>query len=804
MDSLRKEIFFLIQFDAAMKNIVLFIMATVAFRNLSAQSKNPVDYVDPFIGTSNNVELAGSISGMGKTFPGATTPFGLVQLSPNTITGGDCAAGYSYEHNSIEGFAFTHMSGTGWYGDLGNFLVMPTIGPLKTNSGKEQTNIKGYRSKYDKKSETARVAYYSVQLTDYNIKAEMTAAPHSGILRFTFPKNKQSRIQIDLARRIGGTSVLQYVKRLDDHTIQGWMKCTPEGGGWGHGGGQPNYTVYFYAKFSKPFKDYGVWTVPIAEGTNRKKGFIEDDNFQTLTASATILKGCKEMQGKHLGFFVNFNTKENEPILLKTGISLVNMEGAQQNLAAEISDWDFEKVQKNATSLWTNALSKLLVKGGTEDQKTIFYTALYHTMVDPRSLSDVNGNYPGGDGNIHQTKKFTKRSIFSGFDVFRSQFPLQTIINPQMVNDMVNSLVELADENDSQFLEAWEFLNAYIQRKTVDGAVDMFAAELEGPFFYLSNPALSVLADAYAKGIRNYNIPKAYEYARNSVEKVGNGERGYSSGISNTLEFAYYDWCLAQLAKQLGKSADAIKYLKRSHNYRNIFDSTVGWFRPRKKDGSWQPWPERGRLTQDYAGDESNPYQQGWLVPHDIKGLAELLGGKEKTIADLTDFFEKQPEGAMWNDYYNHANEFVHHVAFIFNRLGAPWLTQKWARQICERKYNSSPVKGLIGNDDMGQMSAWYVLAASGFHPECPGDTRYELCSPLFSEVVIQLDPVYTKGGRFRIVANNNSSKNRYIQSAKLNGKPYNKCWISHEAIASGGELEMVMGEKPNLNWGLE
>lgn len=768
-----------------MKNILILFFTTNFYVQLYAQDLLPTSYVNPLIGASTNAKKAGVLHGLGKTFPGATTPFGLVQVSPNTVTGGDNGPGYSFQHTTIEGFALTQMSGIGWYGDLGNFLVMPTSGKLITNSGKENTLISGYRSSYDKKSEKAQAGYYSVELTDHHIKAEVTAAPHSGMMRFIFSANNQSRIQIDLARRVGGTSTEQYVKVLDENTIGGWMKCTPQGGGWGNGEGHANYTVYFYAKFSKPLKNYGMWSVSIPDGVSRKRESIESESFQLLTAGAEVIHGCKERKGKHLGFYANFTTKKDEAILLKTGISFVSLEGAKQNLLADIRNWDFNEVRNKTTNLWNKALGKISIEGGTRDQKTVFYTALYHTMIDPRSFADVNGNYPGGDGKVHKSQKFTKRTIFSGWDVFRSQLPLQTIINPKVVNDMINSLVELADESGKHYLERWEFLNAY------SGCM-------------IGNPAVSMIADAYNKNIRNFNIKKAYEYCRNSVEKFGNGELGYSSGISNTLEYSYSDWCQAQLARQLGHVSDATLYLKRSQNYRTIFDSSVGWFRPKNPDGSWLSWPSKGRLAQGYGCVESNPYQQGWFVPHDVVGLTALLGGREKTIADLSNFFEKAPISLEWNNYYNQANEPVHHVPFLFNRLGAPWLTQKWARLICDRAYHNSEEDGLVGNEDVGQMSAWYVLAAMGFHPICPGDNRYELCGLLFNKVSIQLDPVYASGKKFIMVAKNNSPTNYYIQSAKLNGKPYNKCWITHLDIAKGGLLELVMGDQPNFNWGKE
>lgn len=767
------------------KKISLAVLGGVALF-MACQTSKKIDnakYVNPFIGASTSVGDAGVYHGLGKTFPGATTPYGTVQLSPNTITGGDNGSGYSYEHTSIEGFAFTQMSGVGWFGDLGNFLVMPTVGAMKTNSGTLEKPDEGYRSRYDKKSELATAGYYSVFLSDYQVKAEATAAPHSGILRFTFPSNNQSRIQIDLARRVGGTSTEQYIKVLNDHAITGWMKCTPDGGGWGNGDGKADYTVYFYAEFSKPLKKYGVWSAAIPENAVRKREEVTGKAYQELIAKAKVLEGVKEQQGKHLGFFTEFATTANEEVLLKAGISFVSMEGAKSNLAGEIAGWDFEDVKTKATEAWDKSLSKIKIEGGTEEQKTVFYTSLYHTQIDPRVFEDLDGNYIGGDKKAHQSKNFTKRTIFSGWDVFRSQMPLQTIINPELVGDMINSLVTLADEKDKDYLERWEFLNSY------SGCM-------------IGNPAVSVIADAYAKNIRTFDVEKAYQLAVNSVEKFGNGEKGYvvePFGISHTLEYAYFDWCVAQMAKGLGKTADAEKYSKKAQAYRNLFDAEKGWFRPRTKTGEWEPWPKEGRLKQWYGAIESNPYQQGWFVPQDVPGMVALMGGKEKVLADLIHLFDKSPQDLMWNDYYNHANEPVHHVPFLFNRVGAPWLTQKWTREICKRAYRNS-VEGLVGNEDVGQMSAWYVLAASGIHPVTPGDTRYEITSPVFNKIVLNGD----KKHPFTIEAVNNSEQNIYIQKATLNGKDYPLCWIDHKDIVKGGILKLEMGPQPNKNWGVE
>lgn len=767
--------------------LVLAGCAYVSKDRIQTPDASPASFVNPFIGASTSTGKAGVYHGLGKTFPGATTPYGLVQVSPNTITGGDNGSGYSYEHTTIEGFAFTQMSGVGWYGDLGNFLVMPTTGKLKTNSGKEEKPDDGYRSRYSKEKEKASAGYYDVLLTDYNIRAEMTAAPHSGILRFTFPKSDTSRIQIDLARRVGGTSVRQYVKVVDDRTIKGWMKCTPEGGGWGDGDGKANYTVYFFAQFSKPFGRFGVWSADIPDNWKRKNNDVASEQYQQRIAEAAVLDSVLEMEGKHLGFFSEFSTEENEQVMLKAGISFVSMEGAERNLKAEIDDWNFDRVHKRAVDLWNEALSKVAISGGTHDDKVKFYTALYHTMIDPRVFSDVDQKFVGGDGKIYQSSEYNRRTIFSGWDVFRSQFPLQTIINPALVNDMVNSLVDLAEESGNRYFERWEFLNAY------SGCM-------------IGNPAIAVATDALNKGILKIDEKNLLKLAVNTSQKFGNGEKGYfyeSLDISNTLEYAYTEWCTGMLAKRTGNDSLADVFFARGKSYRNIFDNSVNWFRPKFKNGQWEPWPEEGRLKHWYGTIESNPYQQGWFVPHDIEGMIALMGGEERVKEDLVNFFEQTPKNFLWNDYYNHANEPVHHVPFLFNYLKSPWLTQKWTREICSRAYHNS-VEGLVGNEDVGQMSAWYVLASSGLYQVCPGKNRFDITSPVFDKIIFRLDPNYYPGKQFVITAHNNSPENVYIQKAVLNGKEYNKPFIDFRDIVEGGELELFMGNMANEAFGTD
>jgi predicted alpha-1,2-mannosidase len=712
-----------------------------------AGERAAVDYINPLIGASTSAEY-----GEGKTFPGAATPFGLVQLSPDTITGGDNGPGYSYEHKTIEGFSFTHMSGIGWYGDLGNFQVMPAVGPLQTDRDRA-------KSEFRHDEETARAGYYGVKLRRYGILAEMTAAPRAGILRFTYPEARASRIQIDLHRRIGEKerwkqSSKQHIRVVDDHTIEGWMYCPCEDGGWGRGAGHVTYSLHFYAQFSKSLTSFGIW-----------------DKDQ-------VMPGRSEYEGKNLGFYAECPTRRGEQVLMKVGISFVSVAGAKANLEHDIPDWDFERACRQARDLWSAALEGLRVEGGTDAQKEAFFTALYHCQIDPRSTSDVDGRYLGADHRAHQAAAFTYRTIFSGWDVFRSQFPLLTIIAPKVVNDEINSLVQLADLSGRKYFERWEILNAY------SGCM-------------IGHPAVSVLADAYLKGIRDYDVAKAYQFAKTSVNMTYN-KLGYHPGdISWTLEQAYYDHCAARLAAALGHKDEAVEFSRRAMDYVNIYDPAVGNMHARRADGAWTPW--RGRTAGGQGCVESNPYQQGWFVPHDVQGLINLMG-REYFLAYLTEFFEKTPLSFQWNDYYNHSNEPVHHVAYLFVYAGQPWLTQKWTRIIMDHAYGPG-VKGLCGNEDVGQMSAWYVLSAMGLHPVSPVDGVYILGSPLFDKITVRLEPKYHQGKSFTVIAKGNSAKNVYIQSARLDGKELNRAWLTYREITGGGSLELVMGPEPNRHW---
>ncbi len=769
-----------------MKKFVFLAVGLLAGLNRPVQSQAAPslgDCINPIIGASTSAKY-----GEGKTFPGAATPFGLVQLSPDTITGGDNGSGYSWEHKTIEGFSFTHLSGIGWYGDFGNFLVMPTTGKLKTERGVNGSED-GYRSRFHHETETAKAGYYAVTLDDYGIRAEMTAAPRAGILRFTFPQNDESRIQIDLARRIGGTSTRQYVKVADDHTIEGWMKCPPEGGGWGDGAGHANYTVYFYAQFSQPLKKFGVWSADIPKDWSRKREDIESRRYREVVASAKILDGCREMEGDHLGFYSEFPTRAGKRVLLKCGISFVSIAGAKGNLEHDIPGWNFDSVRQKAGALWRNALAKVKIEGGTPAQRETFATAMYHALLDPRAYSDVSGLYPGADGKALPTAGFTYRTIFSGWDVFRSEFPLLTLIRPDVVNDEINSLIEQAELSGNHYLARWEIAGA--ESGCMSG-----------------DPAVSIFAEAYLAGIRNYDVQKAYELCTHSVSASGNRngrvdyeKLGFVPGsITLTLENAYYDYCAGRFAEARGHADAARKFFARSKNYRNIYDPAVGNMRAKNADGSWAEW--LGATTAGQGCEESNPYQQNWFVPQDVPGLMDLMG-TNYFLQHLAEFFEKTPASFKWNEYCNQANEPVHHVAYLFTYAGKPWLTQKWARFITDHAYGPG-LTGLCGNEDVGQMSAWYVLSAIGLHPVSPVDNIFIIGSPLFKSATLQLDPKYAKGKTFSVVACDNSAENIYIQSAKLNGRPLNRAWLRYDEIAAGGKLELEMGAAPNENWGVQ
>lgn len=750
-----------------------------------------IDYVDPMIGSVAKTRY------YGRTFPGATLPFSLVKLGPDTYTGGDVGSGYSYEHSTLEGFSFIHMSGIGWFGEFGNLLVTPTNGNFHPNRGSVENPETGYRSAISHDTEVARPGYYSISLDDYQVKAEMTLTPRTGMLRFKFPKDSTNRIQLDLARRIGGTSIRQYIKIINDHQIEGWMRCSPEGGGWGNG--KTNmvfYTVYFSAEFSKPFVNHGIWKATFPKGQSRKAQDIVTSEYQAFIKKSEIITNTNEMEGDHLGFYADYtNLEEGDEILFKAGISFVDMEGARKNLKQELNHWDFERVSAEASEAWTRQLDLIKIEGASQKQRQIFYTSLYHALMDPRDFTDVDGRFYMKESGVNKSADFNYRTIFSGWDAFRSHIPLLTIIDPKTVDELVNSLIAKGEDGGLGFPK-WEIGGCYSN-------------------CMLGDPALPVILDAWKKGIRGFDLEKAYQIGRQTSlgpSTIRNGwenynEKGYVAcdpvparwngyykGVSATLENCYADWCISQMAKELDDAQGEKLFANRAMNYQHVFDQEVGYVRGKFQNGDWIPW--EGELTFRQGCIESNPLQQMWFVPHDISGLKSLIG-EERFLSELENMFVRTPADFSFNEFYNHANEPVHHVPYLFNYTDKPWLTQKWVRKILENAYDVGPY-GIMGNDDVGQMSAWYILSAIGFHPICQGDNKYWLGSPLFSRVEISLDDRYYHGKTFSVIAQHTSDENVYVQKVSLNGKELKRPYIFHDEIVRGGELIFEMGKEPN------
>jgi predicted alpha-1,2-mannosidase len=690
-----------------------------------------VDDIDPLIGAlTTSPDTA-----CGKTFPGPVTPFGLVQLSPDTISGGDHGSGYSADMDTIEGFSFTHLGGIGCYGDLGNLQVMPQTGPLVT--GRVAAN-----SPY--RNQIVKAGYYSVELDRYQVRTELAAAQRAGMIRFTFATDRP-RIKVDLARRIGfdgSHSVEQSFTKLDEYTVEGWMRCDRSGGGWICGNG-PEYTVYFSLVFQQPIVAFGSWA---------------GDEVRDATSGTT--------HAAEAGFFAEFDGTE---VLLKAGISFTSLQGARANLAHDLPDWSFDQVVARARSLWSEVLEKVEIEGGTADQRQIFRTALYHAMIEPRRASDVD-----------ESPAYERRTVFSGWDVFRALMPLMTIIDEKVVTDQISTLLDLTESGRVKGLARWELLGT--ETDTM-----------------LGDPAINIIAEAVLKGIVAFDVEKAYRFSREvalgPVERSNRGDLenwlklGYSVplGLSTTLENSYSDHALARFASHLGLEDDARLLDKSAQNYRNVFNSELGWFRGRNADGSW--------MGPDEGCAESNPEQQGWFVPHDVAGLINLVGGREPFIERLNAIFENTPPADLmkWNDFYNHSNEPVHQMAFMFTYAGAPWLTQKWSRYVCDHGYGTGPA-GLGGNEDCGQMSAWYLFAAAGFYPVSPVDKVYVLGSPIFDRVTFRT----SRASSFVV---RRSGSGIYVESATLNGVPLERAWITHEEVIAGGELAVRMTGEPT-DWG--
>ncbi len=706
--------------------------------------KDYTKFVNPFIGTG----------GHGHTYPGATVPFGAVQLSPDTRLGGwDGSSGYHYSDSVIYGFSHTHLSGTG-IGDLCDLLFSPM-------SGKFSFDNSVYSSKFLHKNETASPGFYSVLLDDDKIKVELTATERSGLHKYTFSKSGENNIILDLHHRSREDKVIESSLKIISNTqIEGMRRSEC----W-----SKNQYIFFVAEFSEPFDTFQF---------SNNDSLVSDSNI-----SGTNIKSA----------FV-FKLKRNQNILMKVGISTVSIDGARKNLKSEIPDWDFEKIKKSAERKWNKQLSKIEVKGATKDQLTVFYTALYHTMVVPVINMDVDSLYRARDNNIYKADNFTNYSIFSLWDTFRAAHPLYTIIEPKRTGDIISTFLD--QYNKGGRLPVWELLGY----------------ETDCMIGYHS---VSVITDAYAKGIRGFNANKSLEAMVKSAEWNHLGlpalmDHGFLSiedeheSVSKALEYSYDDWCISQFAKLTGNQKEYLHFSERAQYYKNMFDPVSGFMRPRKNGGWISPF-NPSEVNNNYT--EGNSWQYSFFVPQDISGLISLHGGKDKFENKMDMLFsaDTKLEGRQQIDItgmigqYSHGNEPSHHMAYLYNFVGKPWKTQALIHQILDSLYSNSP-EGLSGNEDCGQMSAWYVLSAMGFYQVTPGQTQYVIGSPLFSNVKINLE----NGKSFVIETKNASKTNFYIQSAELNNKKYSKSFIDHSDIQNGGFLSFKMGSKPKLNWGQE
>ncbi|OPC46018.1 sugar hydrolase [Elizabethkingia anophelis] len=724
---------------------------------------------------------------MGHTFPGATVPFGAVQLSPETDTisyelngkyNGDVykyCAGYRYEDKTITGFSHTHFSGTG-HSDLGDFLIMPTTGQLKLNPGTASNPESGYRSRFSHNNEISEAGYYKVKLQDYNILAELTATTRVGVHRYTFPKTDQAHIILDLMAGIynyNDKNVWTYVRVNDDKTITGYRQTN----GWAR-----TRTVYFAMKFSKPFKSYGQKNY---DGKRVYNGFWRkfDQN-----------KNFPEIAGKQIRMYFDFDTQENEVIEVQLAISPVSQANAIENLEKETGSLSFEQVKAKAQEDWNKELNKIVIKG-TEDQKVNFYTAMYHTFINPTIYMDANGEYKGLDQNIHKAEGFTNYTTFSLWDTYRALHPYFNIIQPKRNADMVKSMMAHYEQSSLKMLPIWSHyanenwcMSGYHSVSVIADAI------IKGN--YTGDAKAALMACVATANKRNYEgigdyIDKGYIPA----EKNG-------TSVSNTLEYAYDDWAIAQLAKHLGETEIYNQFIKRSENWRNNFDKTTGFMRPRMADGSFKK--DFDLLSTHGQGFiEGNSWNYSFFVPHNPEGLIQQMGGKQKFASKLDKLFSMHLPDEFFADTeditregiiggYVHGNEPAHHVAYFYNWSGQPWKTQKQVRHILEMQYKSTP-DGLGGNDDTGQMSAWYILSSLGFYPVAPGSEDYAIGSPAVNNAVLTLE----NGKNFEIEAVNQSPENVYVQKILLNGKEIKNFTLKHSDIMNGGKIVFYMNNKP-------
>ncbi len=758
---------------------IVFLLTVVALGviPLRAQYKF-LPYVNPLIGTKN----------MGHTFPGACAPFGLVQLSPDTemiphnINGEyqpetyRYCAGYQYDDKTIVGFTHTHFNGTG-HSDLGDILIMPTIGEVLLDMGTELEPESGYRSRFSHQNEMTEAGYYSVMLSDYNVRAELTATERVGVHRYTFPKEvKEGHIILDLNYGIyhyDGKVLMANLRKEDDYTLTGYRITR----GWS----RMNYT-YFAVKFSKPILNYGC--------RNNEKVL-----YSGFWRKFDMMNDFPEMFGKNLTAFFNFDVSDGEPLEVHVALSPVDCLGAMKNLKTETEGLTFDDIRIATQAKWDKELSCIKIDAD-EDTKHVFYTALYHTMINPSVYQDVDGRYRGIDHNIHQAKlNEVNYTVFSVWDTFRAQHPLMNLLKPSRSIHFVESMLNHYEQSVHKALPVWSHMG-------------------NENWCMIGYHSVSVLADAIEKGLE-IDVDKALEACVNSSNLLyydGIDEYksiGYvplersMSAASITLEYSYDDWTIYTLSKKVNNSNLANQYAKQALNYRSIFDVSLGFARPKHRNGLFKE--EFDLLSTHGQGFiEGNSWNYSFFVPHDVFGLMNQMGGEKQFVRRLDSLFtmslpEKyfkntediSHEGIIGN--YVHGNEPSHHIPYLYKWTQSPWKSEPRLREIMKTMYKNS-IDGLSGNDDCGQMSAWYIFSALGFYPVCPGTNQYVLGVPIVKQAIITLE----NGREFTIESANLSDSNVYVNEMTLNGQKYHKAFITHNDILKGGKLIFNMGSKPN------
>ena len=721
-------------------------------------------YVNPFVGTD----------GYGNVYPGAQTPFGGIQISPDTDEHFyDCASGYKWNRNSIQGFSLTHLSGTG-IPDMGDFLFMPGVGEPILDPGTDDNPDSGYRSRFSHDKETAAPGYYAVWLSDYGVNAEMTAAKRSGMFRFTYPKTDQAFVLLDLNHTLWFKCAWSNIRIENDSTITAYKLVK----GWG-----PERHIYMRAVFSKSFKNFMIFQdkKPVVYNTSR-------------------FRSNREAWGEKLLFTAEFDTRDGEEIIVKTAVSATSTAGAQLNME-EIDGMTFDQVREKATGAWETELSRYQIDG-TREQKETFYTSAYHAALCPFVYNDADGKYRSLDKNIYKAEGWTPLTVFSLWDTYRAFHPLMNLVHQDVQADVANSLLDHYDKSVEHMLPYWAF-----------GSNETWCM--------IGYHAASVLADMIVKDVKGFDYERAFEAMKTTAMNEHYDclpeyrTLGYvpfdkeAESVSKTLEYAYDDYAIAQAAKKLGKTDDYKYFMKRSQHYRNLFDSETKYMRGKDSKGQWRtpfsPLAYEGPGSVNGWGDitEGFTVQYHWTVPHDVHGLMRLMG-RDTFKQRLDSLFQHElPDdipgahdiqgriGAYW-----HGNEPCHHIAYLYNYLGEGWQCQKWVRTVVDRFYGNQP-GSLCGNDDCGQMSAWYIFNCMGFYPVCPSSNVYNIGSPALPRISVTL----SNGRRINVTTKGWSKEALYINKVYVNGKPYTKSYLTWDMIKEGIDIEFFMSKKPNRRW---